>query len=63
MLRIKGALVIQDKPARLIVQGVGERVEHYYDRPWASDETQAGQLVIIGLNGFDHAAVKDALLN
>ncbi|HJO85946.1 MAG TPA: GTP-binding protein [Rhodospirillales bacterium] len=54
---------MQDKPARLIVQGVGERVEHYYDRPWASDETQAGQLVIIGLNGFDHAAVKDALLN
>tara|TARA_B100001971_G_C18146575_1_gene513391 strand:+ start:21 stop:1055 length:1035 start_codon:yes stop_codon:yes gene_type:complete len=63
VLRIKGALVIQDKPARLIVQGVGERVEHYYDRPWASDETQAGQLVIIGLNGFDRAAVKDALLN
>ncbi len=63
VLRIKGTLVIQDKPARLIVQGVGERVEHYYDRPWASDETQAGQLVIIGLNGFDHAAVKDALLN
>ncbi|MBT7955203.1 MAG: cobalamin biosynthesis protein CobW [Rhodospirillaceae bacterium] len=61
VLRIKGALVIEGKPARLIVQGVGERVEHYFDRPWAEGETQQGQLVIIGLQGFDRAAVEAAL--
>ena len=61
VLRIKGALVIKGKPARLIVQGVGERVEHYFDRPWAEGETQQGQLVIIGLQGFDRAAVEAAL--
>ncbi len=58
VLRIKGALVIEDKPARLIVQGVGERVEHYFDRPWAEGEAQQGQLVIIGLQGFDRSAVE-----
>tara|TARA_B100000315_G_scaffold218026_1_gene219040 strand:- start:1511 stop:2545 length:1035 start_codon:yes stop_codon:yes gene_type:complete len=61
VLRIKGALAIADKRARLIVQGVGERVEHYYDRPWAGDETQTGQLVIIGLQGFDRSAVEAIL--
>jgi cobalamin biosynthesis protein CobW len=61
VLRVKGFAEIEGKPARLIIQGVGERVEHYYDRPWLPDETRASQLVIIGLQGFDRAAVEVVL--
>lgn len=63
VLRIKGMAEIVGKPARLVIQGVGERVEHYYDRPWGGDEMRAGQLVVIGLQGFDRAAVKAVLQN
>jgi cobalamin biosynthesis protein CobW len=58
VLRIKGVIAIDGKPARLIVQGVGTRVEHYFDRPWRDGETRASQLVVIGLQGFDRAAVE-----
>jgi cobalamin biosynthesis protein CobW len=61
VLRVKGFAEIEGKPARLIIQGVGERVEHYYDRPWMADESRASQLVIIGLQGFDRAAVEAVL--
>jgi cobalamin biosynthesis protein CobW len=40
---------------------VGERIEHYYDRPWAINESRASQLVVIGLKGFDRAAVEAIL--
>lgn len=63
VLRIKGVAEIEGKPARLVIQGVGERVDHYYDRPWDAGETRASQLVVIGLKGFDRAAVEAVLLN
>jgi len=47
---------------RLLVQAVGPRVSHYYDRPWGQSEVRAGNLVVIGLKGLDRDAVMKALL-
>ncbi|UHC14039.1 cobalamin biosynthesis protein CobW [Methylobacterium currus] len=61
VLRIKGFCAVADKPMRLVVQGVGRRVAHHYDRPWRSAEHRDGTLVVIGLAGFDKEAVAAAL--
>ena len=34
MLRVKGFAEVAGKPMRLVVQAVGPRVSHHYDRPW-----------------------------
>ena len=61
VLRIKGFAPVDGKPMRLVVQGVGRRVSHHFDRPWQAGETRDGRLVVIGLKGFDRAAVTAAL--
>jgi cobalamin biosynthesis protein CobW len=61
VLRIKGFAPVADRPLRLVVQGVGRRVSHHYDRPWRPGEARDGRLVVIGLKGFDRAAVEAAL--
>ena len=48
ILRVKGFAVVAGKPMRLVLQGVGDRVQHYFDRAWRSDEPRAGRLVVIG---------------
>ena len=63
VLRIKGVIEIQAKEARLVIQGVGDRVDYYYDRPWNLDERRNSRLVVIGLKGFDRAAVEKILKN
>ena len=62
VLRVKGFAAVAGKPMRLQVQAVGPRVTHQYDRPWAVAEARAGRLVVIGLKGFDRAAVERTLL-
>ena len=57
ILRVKGFLDVPGKAMRLVLQGVGARLQHYYDRPWRSDEPRAGHLVVIGLKGLDRAAI------
>jgi len=47
ILRVKGYAVVSGKPMRLLVQAVGARVRHQYDRPWHSDEARVGRLVVI----------------
>jgi cobalamin biosynthesis protein CobW len=61
VLRLKGFAAIPGKPMRLVVQGVGRRVGHHYDRAWGAAEARDGRLVVIGLKGFDRAAVEAAL--
>ncbi len=46
---------------RLEVQGVGERFQQRYDRPWRAGEARAGRLVVIGRTGLDRAAVTAAI--
>ena len=62
MLRVKGFAAVAGKPMRLLVQAVGARVTHQYDRPWARGEPRAGRLVVIGLKGLDRAAVARTLI-
>jgi cobalamin biosynthesis protein CobW len=61
VLRVKGFLDIAGKPMRYAVQGVGGRIDGYYDRPWRSDEARAGAVVVIGKRGLDRAAISAAL--
>ncbi|KQP88243.1 cobalamin biosynthesis protein CobW [Methylobacterium sp. Leaf117] len=61
VLRIKGFAEVTGKPMRLVVQGVGARISHHYDRPWKASEPRDGRLVVIGLKGFDQGAVAEAL--
>ena len=62
VLRVKGFAAVADKPLRLLVQAVGARVTHQYDRPWGATQTREGRLVVIGLKGLDRAAVTRALV-
>ena len=57
ILRVKGFACVAGKDMRLIVQGVGARVQHYFDRPWIADEPRSTRLVVIGLTGLDRAAI------
>lgn len=61
VLRVKGFAAVNNRPMRLLVQGVGPRVSHYYDRAWKEDETRQTRLVIIGLKGIDRAAIEKLL--
>ena len=61
VLRVKGFAAVAGKPLRLLVQAVGPRVTHQYDRPWVATEPREGRLVVIGLKGLDRAAVTRAL--
>jgi cobalamin biosynthesis protein CobW len=62
VLRMKGFAEVSGKPMRLLVQGVGARFSHQFDRPWQSGETRLGRLVVIGEKGVDKAAISSALL-
>ena len=57
VLRIKGFVEVQDKPMRLLVQGVGSRFQKHFDRAWATGEPRQGRLVVIGEKGFDKTSV------
>ncbi|SFI82263.1 cobalamin biosynthesis protein CobW [Bosea sp. OK403] len=61
VLRLKGFTAVPGKPMRLVMQGVGRRVSHHFDRAWGADEARDGRLVVIGLKGFDRTAVEAAL--
>lgn len=61
VLRVKGFVDVAGKPMRLLVQAVGPRVSHYYDRAWAAGEDRRSRLVVIGLKGLDRPAIETIL--
>ena len=61
VLRLKGFTAVPGKPMRLVVQGVGRRLSHHFDRAWGASEPRDGRLTVIGLKGFDLKAVEAAL--
>jgi len=61
ILRVKGFFDVPGKAMRLVVQGVGDRVQRYFDRPWAANERGTSRLVVIGHAGFDTTAVSREL--
>ncbi|MCH9675815.1 MAG: cobalamin biosynthesis protein CobW [Gammaproteobacteria bacterium] len=61
ILRVKGFAAVDGKPMRLLVQGVGDRIQHYFDREWLPSESRVTRLVIIGEAGIDENAIRAAL--
>lgn len=61
ILRVKGYVAVSDKPMRLLVQAVGARVRHQFDRPWRAGQ-RAGHLVVIAEHDhIDDAKIRKAL--
>lgn len=61
ILRIKGHVAVAGKPLRLLVQAVGPRVRHQFDRPWGASPRQ-GRLVVIAEKGdLDPEVIATAL--
>ncbi len=58
--RIKGFVALPDKPMRLVVHGVGQRFDSYFDRRWRDDEARGTYLVLIG-EDLDADALQQAL--
>lgn len=46
--RIKGFVNVANKPMRMVLQGVGDRFDSFYDRLWKTDEVRLTKLVFIG---------------
>ncbi|MEL6159497.1 MAG: cobalamin biosynthesis protein CobW [Cyanobacteria bacterium J06623_5] len=46
--RVKGFVAVPGKSMRLVLNGVGNRFDYFYDRPWGTDEPRQTKLVVIG---------------
>jgi cobalamin biosynthesis protein CobW len=46
--RVKGFVALPGSAMRLVVQGVGQRFDSYFDRAWRADEPRTSRLVFIG---------------
>jgi len=58
ILRVKGFVDIAGKPMRLLLQGVGARLQHHYDKRWPAGEKRRGRLVVIGEKGLDKTGIE-----
>ena len=58
VLRVKGFAHIPGKDMRLLIQAVGGRIQHYYDRDWRDGEDRTTRLVVIGRKGLDEGSVR-----
>ena len=61
VLRVKGFVEVTGKPMRLLVQAVGARVQHHFDRQWKPEEQRASRLVVIGEKGLDRSTIIEVL--
>ena len=48
IFRVKGFVAVPDNSMRVVMQGVGNRFEQFYDRPWKPEEARQTRLVFIG---------------
>lgn len=58
--RIKGFVAVPNKAMRLVLQGVGNRFDSFYDRPWQTDELRQTRLVFIG-RALEAASIEAAI--
>ena len=61
ILRIKGFLDRPGRTRREAIQGVGPRLQRYFDRDWKDGEPRQSQVVVIGFAGLDRAAIERAI--
>lgn len=59
--RIKGFVAVPNKSMRLVLQGVGDRFDYFYDRPWQPNEPRETRLVLIG-RALNQAQIESMLL-
>ena len=59
--RIKGFVHVPNKPMRLVLQGVGDRFDSFYDRLWGQEEIRQTRLVLIGRE-LDKTEVEQTIL-
>ena len=63
ILRVKGYAAVRGKHMRLLVQAVGARVRHQYDRPWRPGEVRRSCLVVIAEHDdINEAKIRDILV-
>lgn len=60
--RIKGFINVPNKPMRMVLQGVGNRFDYFYDRFWLNDESRQTRLVFIGRE-LKSEPIRKAILN
>lgn len=58
--RVKGFVNVPHKSMRLVLQGVGNRFDTFYDRLWVENEPRQTRLVLIGHN-LDRSVVEQAI--
>ena len=58
--RVKGFVNVANKPMRMVLQGVGDRFDSFFDRPWQSTEMRQTRLVFIG-RSLDSQRIEQAL--
>ncbi|MDZ7936799.1 MAG: cobalamin biosynthesis protein CobW [Rhodoferax sp.] len=58
--RVKGFVALPGTAMRLVVQGVGQRFDSYFDHAWRSDEARVTRLVLIG-DHLDAAVLQSEL--
>jgi cobalamin biosynthesis protein CobW len=61
ILRVKGYVAVKGKPMRLLVQAVGARVRHQFDRPWGAEPRNGALVVIAEHDHVDPQAIHAAL--
>ena len=61
VLRVKGFAHVPGRDMRLLIQAVGGRIQHYYDRDWREGEERCTRLVVIGRKGLDEGSVRQTL--
>ena len=61
ILRVKGYIAVQGKPMRLLVQAVGERVRHQFDRPWGGNPRRSQLVVIAEHHDINEPAIRAIL--
>jgi cobalamin biosynthesis protein CobW len=60
--RIKGFVAVPNKSMRLVMQGVGQRFNTFYDRLWQPAEIPTTRLVVIG-RCLDQAVIEAGILS
>ncbi|MDB9527332.1 cobalamin biosynthesis protein CobW [Oscillatoria sp. CS-180] len=58
--RIKGFVTVPNKAMRLVLQGVGQRFDKFYDRPWQPSDDRKTRLVFIGQD-LNEQTIRQAL--
>ncbi|MCC0176415.1 cobalamin biosynthesis protein CobW [Waterburya agarophytonicola K14] len=59
--RVKGFVDVPNKSMRLVLQGVGNRFDTFYDRLWQPDESRQTRLVLIG-HKLERNIIEQAIL-